>query len=247
MKSIEKSGETRPASERPPVAREERLREGLEEVFLREGFRRVTIGDLAARLHCSRQTLYQLASSKEDLFLLVLDRFLSRIQRMGSEAARARDDSRERLVALVEPGVSELRQASSLFFADVAGFPPAKRRLERHQTERRQDVRTLIEEGIRRRTFNGFDSHLAADVFVAAVQRVMDPDFLVEVGLSPSEAIREAESLLLYGLLHPDNRGARPRGSEQSRGKGNRKPAARPRVRPLGSPGGLATGRRFGR
>jgi len=222
MKSIEKS----PASERPPVARGERLREGLEEIFLREGFRRVTIGELAARLHCSRQTLYQLAPSKEELFLLVLERSLSRIRRMGSDAARARGDIRERLVALVEPGVSELRQASSLFFADVAGFPPAKRRLERHQSERRRDVRALIEEGIRQGTFSGFDSQLAAEVFVSAVQRVMDPDFLVEVGLSPSEAIREAETLLLYGLLHPDGRGAHRRSASQARGKGSPRPVA---------------------
>ena len=77
-------------------------------------------------------TLYQLAASKEQLVLRVIDRVLGRIRRMGTDAAGARREVRERILALVEPGVSELRQASSLFLADVASFPPAKRLLEQH-------------------------------------------------------------------------------------------------------------------
>jgi|GEM_PF-677833 len=186
-----------------------RILDGLEDIFLREGFRRVTIGELAGRLHCSRHTLYQLAQSKEELVLVVLARVLGRIRQIGLEAARARGDVRERIVTLVEPGVSELRHATSLFFADVAAFAPAKRMLEQHQNARREDVQRLLDEAIRARTFRNINSRLAAEVIVAAVQRVMDSSFLVEVGLSAADAIRGAEDLLLHGLLHLAERGDR--------------------------------------
>jgi len=189
-------------SPRAITPRGEHLLDGLEDVFLREGFRRVTMGELASRLHCSRHTLYQLAESKEELVLLVLARVLGRIRRMGLEAAGARSDIRERIVALVEPGVSELRRATSLFFADVAAFAPAKRLLEQHQNARREDTQRLLDEAIRTRTFRDINSRLAAEVIVASVQRVMDSSFLVEVGLSAADAIRGAEDLLLHGLLH---------------------------------------------
>lgn len=204
-RSVESTKESPPKATPLPRAatpRGEHLLDGLEDIVLREGFRRVTIGELASRLHCSRHTLYQLAESKEQLILLVLARVLGRIRRMGLEAAGARSDIRERIVALVEPGVSELRRATSLFFADVAAFPAAKRLLEQHQNARREDTQRLLDEAIRSRTFRDINSRLAAEVIVAAVQRVMDSSFLVEVGLSAADAIRGAEDLLLHGLLH---------------------------------------------
>jgi len=183
--------------------------EGLEGIFLREGFRRVSVGDLAARLRCSRQTLYALAPSKEDLFLLVLERLLVRIRRLGNEAAAARQDVRERIVACVEPGVTELRDASRAFFADVASFPRAKRMLAEHQAARRRDISGLIEYGMRAKAFRGVHAHLAAEVILVAIRRSMEPGFLLEAGLSPSDAIAETEDLLLHGLLHPEDRGLR--------------------------------------
>ena len=42
------------------AARREELLDRLVELFLAEGFRHLTLGDLAARLHCSKSTLYAL-------------------------------------------------------------------------------------------------------------------------------------------------------------------------------------------
>lgn len=219
MESTKESRRQAVPPARASTLRGEHLLDGLEDIILREGFRRVTMGELASRLHCSRHTLYQLAESKEELVLLVLGRVLGRIRRLGLEAAGARSDIRERIVALVEPGVSELRRATSLFFADVAAFPPAKRLLEQHQNARREDTQQLLDEAIKARWFRDINSRLAAEVIVAAVQRVMDSSFLVEVGLSAADAIRGAEDLLLHGLLHLDER-ARPAARASAGGKG---------------------------
>ena len=46
--------------------RRNQIVDGLEEVFLKEGFRKVRIEELASRLRCSRQTLYRLAPIQTD-------------------------------------------------------------------------------------------------------------------------------------------------------------------------------------
>lgn len=46
--------------------RQEQVLDGLEEIFREEGFRRLTIGELATRLRCSRSTLYAMAPTKEE-------------------------------------------------------------------------------------------------------------------------------------------------------------------------------------
>jgi AcrR family transcriptional regulator len=55
--------------------RQTELLDQLEALFLAEGFARFTLDDLAARLHCSKTTLYALAGSKEQLALRVVRHF----------------------------------------------------------------------------------------------------------------------------------------------------------------------------
>src|SRR2546423_4270803 len=94
--------------------------DALEEIFLGEGVRRVSVGELARRLRCSRRTLYALAKSKQELFLLVVDRFLSRILRLGDESASARHDPAARIEAYLEPGIQQVARSTNLFFTDIA-------------------------------------------------------------------------------------------------------------------------------
>lgn len=196
--------------------RKRRLLEALEDIFLREGLRRVTIGDLASRLHCSRRTLYELAPTKEDLFLLVLDNLLGRIRLRGEEARNATADPAERIEAYLEPGIRDTRAATQFFTAEVAGLPAARRLMEEHQRARMRGLRELIAEGVRRGSFRGFDPHLVAEVFAIAYRRATDPEFLAGTRLSMTEAYRELSQLLRHGLLHPEN-DAPPGGKRRSR------------------------------
>lgn len=184
--------------------RDERLLDRLEDLYLREGFRGVGVGELAARLRCSRRTLYELAPSKESLFLLVLDRFLARIRTLGQERVEAERDLARRIEALLEPGITETRRASEAFSADVAAFAPARQLMDDHQRRRMEMLREVVEEGSRRGIFRGVHSLLVAEVMLAAVGRVRQPDFLHASKMSMSQAFAECSHLLRHGLLHAE-------------------------------------------
>ena len=66
MGDVTGSSATRPRIRRGAARREELLDE-LMELLLTEGFAGFTLDDLAARLRCSKRTLYALAASKEQL------------------------------------------------------------------------------------------------------------------------------------------------------------------------------------
>jgi AcrR family transcriptional regulator len=218
MVTVPISRESAPQRERGGLpTRAERTLDALEEIFLREGFRRISVGDLAARLHCSRRTLYELASTKEDLFLLVVDSFLRRIRRRGDEEIRTQSEPASRIERYLAPGISESARASNLFFADVAGLPAAKRMLDEHQRMRMAGLREIIGDGAHHGIFRGFDAHLVAEVFSSAYRRVSQPDFLASANLSITEAYAELSRLLRHGLLHPDGR--RDAGRRRPRGR----------------------------
>jgi AcrR family transcriptional regulator len=185
-----------------PSSRQTEILDALEAIYLREGFRSLGMGELASRLRCSRRTLYELAPTKPELFLLVLERFLARIRALGEERAAAEPDPRARIAALLEPGISETRRAGEAFAADVAAYEPARRMLERHQRARMAQLRDVLEEGIASGVFRGVHAVLVAEVMLAAVGRASDPALLRRAGLSMSEAFEECSRLIQHGLLH---------------------------------------------
>jgi AcrR family transcriptional regulator len=187
--------------------RRQQLLNGLETIFLEEGFRNVTVEELASRLRCSRQTLYRVAPSKPEIFLAVLDRFLSRIRAEGRENARSRCDPMQRVEALLEPGITATVPASRRFTEDVDGYEPARLLLAEHQRERMRLLREIVDDGISRGAFSGFHAHLVAEVMVAAVGRVSRPDFLAEAQLSMSEAFDECSRLIRLGLARTSSEG----------------------------------------
>ena len=187
------------------AARADDLLERLEGIFLREGFRRVTIGELARRLRCSRRSLYELAGSKPELFALVLDRVLRRIEAAGRSAAAAAESFEDRLSAFLEPGIAELRGASAAFFADIAGLPSARDCLAAHQQTRKLQLEKILAAGKRARAFRKVHPGVAAPAMVAAYRAVTDAAFLASIDVTLTEAIREVEGLFLHGLLHPED------------------------------------------
>lgn len=181
--------------------RHQRLVEQMEEIFLAEGFRDLTINELAARLKCSKRTLYELAPTKQEVFLLVMERWLARVRHMGSLAAAERLDPADRLRAYLSPGVTESAMASSRFVEDVQSLRPATLLLEAHQRERISVLREIVEDGVRSRRFRPVHAHLVAEMYLASVARFNQPEFLREAGLSFSEAFSELYQILTEGLV----------------------------------------------
>jgi AcrR family transcriptional regulator len=208
-----KRGATSPKKSRTPKARpgatrgdarQERLLEQLESIFLAEGYRRSTVGELSARLRCSRRALYELAPSKEALFVTVLDRVLARVRDAGRRAAASEAPVAERIEAFLAPGIESMRSATQAFSSDLTALPAARKRVEMHQLERMAGLRALVTEGVRNGTFRGFDPQLVAEVFSFAWRRVTEPDFLAQSRLTMTEAYRELSQLLRHGLLHAE-------------------------------------------
>ena len=65
------------------------LFDALIDLFLSEGFAHLTLDDIAARLRCSKSTLYTLAGSKEQLVRAAIRVFCSYTSRAGMKASRS--------------------------------------------------------------------------------------------------------------------------------------------------------------
>lgn len=145
------------------------LLEELTEVFLAEGFTHLGIADLAARLRCSRSTLYAVAPSKEQVVLAVVRHFFRRATARIEPLVAAEPDPGRRLGAYLAAVARELEPASPAFHADLAAHPPADE-VYRANTERAaQRVQQLVDDGVRARAMRPVDARFVG----AAVAEVM--------------------------------------------------------------------------
>lgn len=181
--------------------RQKELLADLEALFFASGFRTITVDEIAARLKCSKRTLYEIAPSKQELFVLVIESWLDRIRHKGWQGALKHDDPEQRMMAYLEPGVIETRAASRQFLADLQSYRPALTLLEAHQAQRTNVLKEIIEDGISRGRFKAFHSALVAEIFLAAVNRINEPTMLEQTGVEFSQAFDEFFRILTTGLF----------------------------------------------
>jgi AcrR family transcriptional regulator len=189
-------------------SRLERLLEELEHVFLHDGFLHFRTEELARRLHCSKRALYQIAPSREELFELVVERWLAKLRHAGVTAAENAPDPFAAVTDYLGAAIVATREAGAQFVRDLSRFPATYRRLMRHQRERIAGLERLIQEGTARGHFRGVHAKLIAEVMLNAVAQLVDPEVLARVGLTMSQAFAALYDIVEHGLL-PAN-GGRP-------------------------------------
>lgn len=175
----------------------------IEAVFLREGLRSIRIGQLAAEARCSRSTLYELAPSKEELLLLVLDRIMRRIERRGSDAIKRQREPVEQIRAMFDSGALDFAPLGATFMEAVQDYPPARWLFDQHLQSARSVLEGLIEDAISLRQFCPVNARVVAEALFVAVLRFTDPEFVRSAGVSSSAALSEFFDILINGLSVP--------------------------------------------
>jgi AcrR family transcriptional regulator len=123
------------------------LLDQLEAHFLEHGFSGPSVGELAATLRCSRRTLYDLAPSKHQLVLIVLDRFLHRVGRTALASIDPTSPIGDQIHQYLGGGVALQRHARELA-DDLVDDPGAARLLQRHFDYAMAVIEQLIADGI---------------------------------------------------------------------------------------------------
>ncbi|WP_051969748.1 TetR/AcrR family transcriptional regulator [Kitasatospora azatica] len=185
------------------AARRSELFEELVALLITEGFAQLTLDDLAARLHCSKRTLYGLAGSKEQLVRAAVVHFFRRATVRVEAASAAETEPARRLAAYLRAVAAELAPVSAQFFDDLADFEPAAEVYERNTRAAAQRVRQLIDEGVAQGAFREVHVAFAAEVITSVMVRIQQRQVAAATGLADAEAYGHLAELLLHGLEVP--------------------------------------------
>ena len=114
------------------TARRTELFDALIHLFLAGGFAHLTLDDIAARLKCSKSTLYTLADSKEQLVRAATVHFFRRATDMVEATVAKVIGPRDRITTYLSAVGEALSGASDRFMTDLDAFAPAREVYEKN-------------------------------------------------------------------------------------------------------------------
>jgi AcrR family transcriptional regulator len=180
--------------------RRSQLIDELEGIFLAEGFSGLTIDDLCKRLHCSKTTLYTVASSREQIIQKVTRHFFER-STAGIELQIANTpDPAERIVRYLAGIGTEMRRNSRSFYVDMVSYEPTAEIYRLNTRAAARKVQGMIEEGVGAGVFRPADAALAGQALSLLIDGVQSGELLDATGLTAGEAFTELGELLIHGL-----------------------------------------------
>ncbi|MGI9605365.1 MAG: TetR/AcrR family transcriptional regulator [Acidimicrobiales bacterium] len=197
-----RSGAPRPLLSRSAEVRlgprHRELLDQLEALFRDRGFASFTIADLARTVGCSRRTLYELAPSKDQLVLVVLDRFLHRMGRTALGAVQPDSPLIDQLRQYIEGGIDF--QMYAPLFDDLADEAPLRRLVDRHYRYVMSVLERMIALGVERGEFNPVTASVVAATITGASLYLMQPEISDDTGLSAERLVGEMLDLTLASL-----------------------------------------------
>ncbi|MTD56935.1 TetR/AcrR family transcriptional regulator [Amycolatopsis pithecellobii] len=185
------------------TARQRVLLTELEKLFLVEGFIDFTLDDLAAKMHCSKSTLYALAPSKEQLAVRVVAHFFRGAAEEMEKRIADLDDARAIIEAYLAGIAQYLNRASPAFMRDINDFPPARAAYEMNSRAAAAHLRSFIARGVEDGVFRDVHATLIAEMAGVLVESIQSGVVGSRAGVSDAEAFTALAELLLGGLAAP--------------------------------------------
>lgn len=187
-------------------ARREQLLNQVQEIVLAEGFARLTVDDIAARLQCSKSTLYAVSSSKEHLVVSALRHFFrDATARTEERIAQVTDPSRRIATYLAGVG-TEMRKMSRACYEDMVTNDATSEIYAVNSAAAARRVREHIHDGVADGTFRAVHAEFVGEAVSLLIDGIQHGELLSRTGLSSGDAFTELSDLVLAALTNKSHR-----------------------------------------
>jgi len=168
-----------------------------------KGFYRVTMDELAAQTGLSKRTLYRYFRSKDQIVQAVLDNF---IVTMNSEIDQLISSRRtpEEVFTYMLTNIPRIGQViiNPLVMSDLRQhYPHCWKKIDDYRLKRVQEIAIMLLDDSNKEFTQEIDHRIVAEVIMASVQAVLNPDFILSNGLTFEDTVRQLIEFFKHGFL----------------------------------------------
>ncbi|MEW6183097.1 MAG: TetR/AcrR family transcriptional regulator [Bacillota bacterium] len=184
--------------------KKEQIITALAELSRTRGFYRVTVDELAAHAGVSKRTIYRHFRSKDEIVEVLLERFMNqmtgKIEQTISSSERPADIFSGVISLVVQHGRSML---NPLVLDDLRRhYPELWKKIERFRAEKIQrNVVELLAGKYEGKGLREIDPRIVGAAFLASVQAVVNPEFILSNNLSFEDTVKQLIGLFMSGII----------------------------------------------
>jgi AcrR family transcriptional regulator len=188
-------------AERKLSARQLEVLDELEEKLRHEGLGDFTMAAIATAVGCSLRTLYDIAPSKDELLLTVVDRRLHRIGRAAIEALDPSMTPIDALRAYLRAANEAVQPESAVLSADIAKVGGAERLFSAHEAYLIAVTQNLLDRAVADGQIAPVDTAAIAHVLGSLGGEFAKPEVAEIAKASANKTADAITEIILQGLL----------------------------------------------
>ncbi|MGD8782431.1 MAG: TetR/AcrR family transcriptional regulator [Ignavibacteria bacterium] len=171
--------------------------------FLREGFYKTTMDEIASELKISKKTIYKYFSSKDKL----IDEVIHTVQRTAKtnieEISNSDMDALDKFLKLKSFLTSLLIKLNQFIIKDMEQHAQDKwEKIDKFRTDLIQkNVLKIIEQGKKEKIFRGFNSKVVITMLLGSLREVVSPTYIINSNFSAHAGATMVYNFFLAGML----------------------------------------------
>jgi len=179
-----------------------------QERFLKDGFYKLSIDEIARELGMSKSTLYRYFPTKLDLVNESVKHLAQKIHGEISGIISSDDNAVEKFVNVITRLVKNITRFTDKFMRDLQYHAPGV--WEEIDDMRKKimfkNISSIIIQGQKEDLIIRYPPEIIITMIVGAIRSVVNPQFLTTTKFSYNEAVSQTFEILLNGILTPKGR-----------------------------------------
>ena len=173
--------------------------------FIREGFYRTSMDEIARELQMSKKTIYKHFESKDSLLDAVCDMRIASVNSMLGKIVESDEDSVTKFIHILITMKKNTLNCAEAWFRDLRIHAP-------HLLKKFEDMRArtifqimtrLIEQGKREKLIENLPAVILITAYIGAIDGVTNSDFIMNTKFTMHDAFRVTAEIFLNGFLTP--------------------------------------------
>ena len=187
-------------AERRLTDRQRQVIDTLEELVAQGELAELTMAEIAREVNCSLRTLYEIAPSKDELVLTVVDRGLHRIGRAAIEALDPTLPPLDALLVYLEAVSEAVQPTAASGSRDFAAVPGAQRLFDAHEDYVVAVTQSLLDCAVTEGQIRPVDTAALAHLLGGLGREFSRPDVAPLIKKSPKETAGALVRIIMRGL-----------------------------------------------
>lgn len=181
----------------------EKILIAVKEIYLKKGFYKTSMDEIAKELNISKKTIYKHFATKDSLVEEVINDNMQTIGKKLDEIFRSNSTAVEKIIEHINFVSNTIFKYSGDFAHDIKIHTPHLwNKIDEFRTQKIQNyLSKIIEQGKKEGTFEDVPTELVIPILINSSRAIINPEFLSSINYSFKDAIKTTFRILFGGIL----------------------------------------------